>query len=217
MKRILCSAVILSLFSCESGSSSGPSTQNVENGGGDASGAITFPNTPCTAKFTEDYAVKDYFGDAKFSVKKGEEFVLKSWASEYGKREVSLYKVAGGIYYEFDVLPKTENGTDHPLEYSCEEEKAQVQLVALADFDFYSDEEATVQVCSVKKGALLSASGGGFQYESGQDTYSIYNLWGKVEGEDCDAEELYFKAFDVEVMGTSITYVPMGFYYTQSE
>lgn len=172
---------------------------------------LQMESAPCTATFTQDHEVIDFWGDTLFTARTGETYILAGlyeWGTEI---EAGLYYLDEEGAYRFDVEVEGSDVESFPFELSCTGSRTSM-LGAFNDVTVYADEALTEEVCQLSKGAsapIESVSGHSLVSELFVKP-AVYKVELAGFSVGCGGiTEGYVEAPSASVLGTTTALVPL--------
>jgi hypothetical protein len=165
----------------------------------------------CSAKFTEEYAVLDDFGDLEFTAHPDDEFLVSSWPNEFlGDYVTELYYLTPEGAIEFEV--KVPVGQSQPFELNCEPAKARRHHAVFRDVDVYASRDHSRKLCELSAGAVLPAKADvHVPFGYGLDTDGKFALLlGSFSSQCGSGEKGYVDEVSVELLGANRVIRPAG-------
>ena len=178
--------------------------------GGTDTGTVTDPwRSYCIATFTKDYSVTDAWGEALFTARSGEQYLMM----DYGEDRATLAYLTSAGPYDFEVT--APSGTrDFPFTTDCAFGASTPYYAVFADVSVYSAADLATSICELKAGAVKPRDGAtmaGYSAASlgltGSDVYEVYL---NAFSADCGgAESGFVSTPPVEVLGSTTNIVPI--------
>ncbi len=161
---------VLALTSC------GSSDDNGGDGVGSEGGTVTEQWASfCTGVFSQDTPIMDAFGDAAFTAKAGDEFLLSDFSDSSGGRAEFLYLTNAGP--DSFTLEPSADGT-WPFTSNCAINEGVPYYGVFKDVSVFADQELTMKICDLSAGSVLPAgsSGRGFAFAGSAENAAIYEV-----------------------------------------
>jgi len=129
----------------------------------------------CTGTFTKETPIADAFGDAMFTAKVGDEFLLSDFDDAFGGRAEFLFLTGAGPD-SFEVEPG--DGGAFPFTSNCEIGKGVPYYAVFDDVTVFAEKELTTKSCELSAGSVLPAgsSGRGYALAGSVPGAAIYQL-----------------------------------------
>ena len=153
----------------------------------------------CKATFLENQTIDDFFGDYRFEVSEGDQFVL---GDAMGRIKMVRETDLGVHLFEF-------RGDKKAFTSSCEGKDTEAVLGVFADVTVFQDEEMTTELCRLKKGDLAEI-GGSWSQSAASSSYGEENVYDvSLNGfkEQCGGESYGFVL--VKRLGMMNKYMPI--------
>jgi hypothetical protein len=140
----------------------GDDSDGGDDAGASGDGTVTEPWTSfCTATFTEDTPIVDAFGEAAFTARAGDEFLLSDFDDSFGGRAELLYLTNAGPD-SFEV--EANAGGAWPFTSNCTIGQGLPYYAVFTSVSVFAEEELATKVCDLEAGSVLPASGIGRGY-----------------------------------------------------
>lgn len=162
----------------------------------------------CTVVFSSDHAVIDSFGDALFTARAGQEFLVKSYSET---TRANLFYLTNSGPWDFEVMPAGVPPL-YPFSSTCDLNNAVSHYGVFADVSVFADETLTTKLCDLTRGTTLPSAGMSVGYSlAGEISFSgpaTYQVELGPFAAQCGAASGYVSVPETQVFGTTTWLVP---------
>ena len=132
----------------------------------------------CVATFSTEYDVVDSSGDAAFTARAGDAYLMQEYDESAGGPTARLIYLAEGGPWDFQVA--TTPGGALPFSSNCAPGAVEPYYAVFADVEVYAEEQLETKLCSIAAGTAVPRANGSTGYStadfglgSGPVTYEI--------------------------------------------